>query len=923
MRQYTVGFLYDFHGIGLLTLSNRMDPTTCLKSLLLAIGQYRNNRSATNTSLLKRQIDDLTGMMCGKLLVSGQVLPSECLSGLLELVGDPNTSPALVGPVISLLAQLASEDESREALHSNYNLTGTLATVIHCNSATPKEPVVLQCLQVLQKLTYSVRIPHCTPYLDELIAFLMQHIQPPNEDLTMPCLGVLANLCRSNLYVQTHIKSLIHVKSFYRTLINFLAHSSLTVVVFALSILASLTLNEEVGEKLFLAKNIHQTFQLIFNIIINGDKTLTCKYAVDLLVDLLKNPKIADYLTRYEHFSLCLSQVLGLLHGKDPDSAAKVLELLVALCSVPDLRKQLCQSILRPPGPRLAARAKAEGQGRGTEPDPGPALLQWAGLPLNGPETCYLQALSLLTELFEEVTISLPSGSARAFLELLLPVLTGLLQTPTAPLSELQVKKYCARASHVMDLLLDILLRSDDAMKMQVSQQLSCQLCVSQLELLLSNSGMDAGFSSPAPCSDLSQVGAEVVLKVLQLMSRLKQLVRDMESSFYRILQDQRMVTPLSLALSSDRREHVQMALGILLEASPLPDFPAVVLGECIAANNSYRNREAELSMQTHPKLGRSLAPPSAHHPSSSPKNIQNLIEKLQGGMELQEQVKDVRVSEIMDVYEQKICALASKEGRLQDLLEAKALALSQADRLIAQYRCQRAQAEAEARKLASLLKEAERRKEELQGEVSAQMLEAERVKGDIEQLLQHNGRLQADSQEHQQLKGSYNELLQRYNESESMLKELQTAHVSLNKQADTLRKQNESLRVHQERLLAQLSEKEEQIKSLDSHLEERKGEISELQQELKRQDECSRAKERERKEMEETIDILREELNKTELARKDASIKASSLELQKSQLEAKLQKKEEELSKHSQMIAMIHSLSSGKLKNETVNLSL
>lgn len=137
------------------------------------------------------------------------------------------------------------------------------------------------------------------------------------------------------------------------------------------------------------------------------------------------------------------------------------------------------------------------------------------------------------------------------------------------------------------------------------------------------------------------------------------------------------------------------------------------------------------------------------------------------------------------------------KENRLQDLLEAKAKALSQADRLIAQYRLQRAQAEAEvtspgqsfsccsgllcnnlefmmilvlcslhagvqACKLGSLLKEAERRGEDLQVELGSQVLEVERSKADMEELLQHNARLQRDSEEHQALKGAYNSLLNR-----------------------------------------------------------------------------------------------------------------------------------------------------------------
>lgn len=67
-----------------------------------------------------------------------------------------------------------------------------------------------------------------------------------------------------------------------------------------------------------------------------------------------------------------------------------------------------------------------------------------------------------------------------------------------------------------------------------------------------------------------------------------------------------------------------------------------------------------------------------------------------------------------------------------------------------------------QACKLGSLLKEAERHGEDLQVELGSQVLEVERSKADMEELLQHNARLQRDSEEHQALKGAYNSLLNR-----------------------------------------------------------------------------------------------------------------------------------------------------------------
>ncbi|XP_078741810.1 protein CIP2A homolog L-like [Lampetra fluviatilis] len=196
-----------------------MDGAACVRTLVLAVTHYRHSRTESNAQLLLTSVQAVLGQKASLLRQpsssSSSPLPAECVSELVALLSHAQSPHALTLAIVRLFSVLATERDVRESLHVTFDLTGGLASLVQRlqqgseTEATTTTLLLLQALKLLQLVTYDARISYPSPSVECLLLFLAQQIQAPESELTLPSLGSLANLCRHNASVQSHVKAMV------------------------------------------------------------------------------------------------------------------------------------------------------------------------------------------------------------------------------------------------------------------------------------------------------------------------------------------------------------------------------------------------------------------------------------------------------------------------------------------------------------------------------------------------------------------------------------------------------------------------------------------------------------------------------------------------------------------------------------------
>eukprot|EP00040_Diaphanoeca_grandis_P019081 m.100524 g.100524 ORF g.100524 m.100524 type:complete len:846 (+) comp27251_c1_seq1:167-2704(+) len=734
----------------------------------------------------------------------------------------------------------------------------------------------LESISLLQRLMYtpsSLQIIGIVQQEINEVAFrLIEGVQDSSNTADLPpILGLFAVLCRQSGELRVAVKSKTHVKRFYKSLIRFLSSEDLDVVVYSLSALINLLLNDDLGEKFFNQQNVHQTFELVFNLIercLSNQQQLDWIFfhCLDLFIDLLSSKDVHHPL----YYSKRLPKTLQLLAQAVATVSAsavlaKLFELLAAFCSISvqsegnthSLRRQVVDVLYS--SPHVLEKLVIE-WGCNADVD------MWFQLHHRNLVDCVCTE----AEVRPDILIRLDTVGSELYARMSNHKFKNAHANTVAMLEILcSHPKLCTSLIQSGSTAWDILRLVGHALENN-----NFALAVVSLNLLrhfnVAHDDLNALLSSSAMPVCVSQALLSQNFGVIVAgLSIVKHLPCD----------------------------HIKISTNLFNQSKQTRTY------------NSGNNNDTTLFGSTQTTQSRRSDPTHQHYPSTmSSTSVSSSSSHMETGKDSNEnvsrlmqglQIKDAKTSELLAIYEAKFSDMEAKEGRMLGLVDAKSAALKQSDSLLDEYRVKQQQMNRQFETLRHMLQDAENRVEQANSESMSHQQRAKEhnntnvtLSGQIKEMEHRITGLCEEVVKYKALQQDFSELRELDTQLKQQLEETSELTTQMERRIHSLEEELSAAGAVCNNLTASVQEAE-----LLAH--NRLDKIQNVESEL---EQCRT-----------NLDLAN---NETHIARQTIAEATSIIELKDGEIEAlrsELLEATCELDKHQKIAQMIHNLSGGK----------
>eukprot|EP01135_Chromosphaera_perkinsii_P003864 Nk52_evm12s259 gene=Nk52_evmTU12s259 len=245
---------------------------------------------------------------------------------------------------LSVLNVIAQEPSIRKELLEKFSI---FRSYMHIFRSLTNEVYIKECLVSIRFITRDIVVEELNSDMKEMIEVLVKFVCEQDTKCAASSLGILSNISRTNPIVQEHIKQSPWINTLYRTCLQYLSSEDLAVVVTALSVLTTLTIKEEIGQRLFNEKNINSTFMLVFNLVNHSSSIDILYHAADILIGMVAIYWAQKALVHLDSIETCIESLVLLLAGDNYSVTMKVFDVLTSFCQSNSKMKRNILSCIR------------------------------------------------------------------------------------------------------------------------------------------------------------------------------------------------------------------------------------------------------------------------------------------------------------------------------------------------------------------------------------------------------------------------------------------------------------------------------------------------------------------------------------------------------------------------------------------------